>query len=128
MGAEGDAERAERLAVHAVAVRRGHHVRAGLVHRRVDDERGAVHGPAAVDHVAVVVHEDEVAHADVTEAHREGVHPEVLRELRVADGDVAGDAFAEPDATEDAQCTGELLLAQEALLLHRGGRLGQLRG
>ena len=39
---EGDAERGERLAVHAVAVRRGDHVGPSLVDGRVDHERGAV--------------------------------------------------------------------------------------
>ena len=67
-----------------------------------------------------MVDEDEVAHPDVAEAHREGVDPEQLGELGVAHRDVPGDALTEADAAEDAQGAGELLLAVEALLLDRG--------
>jgi hypothetical protein len=63
----------------------------------------------------------------VAEAHRERVHPEQLGELGVAHGDVAGDALAEADPAEDAQCAGELLLAMQALLLDRGEGGGSSR-
>ncbi len=115
---EGDAERCERLAVHAVAVRRGDHVGSSLVDGRVDHEGGAIDGPGSVDDIAVVVHQQQVADADVAEAHRERVDPEVIGELRIADGDVAGNAFAEAEAAEDAQCAGESLLAVQPLVLH----------
>ena len=49
------------LPCDAVAVRRGDDVGAGLVDRRVEDERGAVDRPGAVDDVALVVDEDQVA-------------------------------------------------------------------
>ena len=65
---------------------------------------------------------------DVAEAHRERVHPEVLGELGVADGDVPGDAFAEADAAEDAQRAGQLLLAVQPLFLHGGERWRAARG
>ena len=95
----------------------GDDVGPGLVDRRVDHERRPVHRLVAVHDVAVVVDEDEVADAHVAEAEPERVDPEVVGELGVADGDVAGDALAEPEATEDAQRAGELLLAVQALLL-----------
>ena len=58
----------------------------------------------------------------------ERVDPEVVGELGVAHGDVAGDAFAEPEAPEDAQRAGQLLLAVEPLVLDRleGRRPGEL--
>ena len=101
----------------------GDDVGPGLVDRRVDHERRPVHRLAAVDDVAVVVDEDEVADAHVPEAETERVDPEVVGELGVAHGDVAGDALAEAEAAEDAQRAGELLLAVQALLLDRGERL-----
>ena len=114
---ERDAERGERLAVRRVRVGGGDDVGPGLVDRRVDHERGPVDRLAAVDDVAVVVDEDQVADAHVAEAEAERVDPEVVGELGVAHGDVAGDALAEAEAAEDAQRAGELLLAVEALLL-----------
>ena len=110
--------------MHAVAVRGGDHVGTRLVDRRVDHERGTVDRPAAVDDVAGVVDQEQVADPHVAEAHAERVDPEVVGELGVADRDVPGDAFAEPDATEDAQRAGQLLLAVQALLLdvRKGGR------
>ena len=119
---ERDAERAERLAVHAVAVRSGDDVGPRRVDRRVDHERRPVHRTPAVDDLPVVVDEDEVADLHVAEALDERVDPEVVRELGVAHGDVSGDALAEAAAAEDAQRTGELLLAVEALLLDGGER------
>ena len=95
----------------------GDDVGAGLVDRRVEHERGPVDRLVAVDDVAVVVDEDQVADPHVAEAAAERVDPEVVGELGVADRDVAGDALAEPEAAEDAQRAGELLLAVQALLL-----------
>ena len=93
----------------------------------MDDERGAVDGLVAVDDVAVVVDQDQVADLDVAEAHAERVDPEVVGELGVAHRDVAGDALAEADAAEDAQRAGQLLLAVQALVLDVGERGRQVR-
>ena len=85
----------------------------------MDHERGAVDRLVAVDDVALVVDEDQVADAHVAEAHAERVDPEAVGELGVAHGDVPGDALAEAEPAEDAQRAGELLLALEALVLDR---------
>ena len=110
---ERDAERAERLAVHewlcAAATTSGR----ACVDRRVDHERGTIDRLRAVHDVARVVDQDEVADAHVAEALAERVDPEAVGELGVAHGDVAGDAFAETEPSEDAQRTGELLLAMQ---------------
>src|SRR6516165_5362207 len=95
--------------------------------RRVDRERGGVDGTSALDHLTLVVDQDEVRHSHVTETHPEGVHPEVVGQLRVACRDVAGDALGEAEAAEEPQRTGQLLLAVEAFLFERGERWwGQL--
>ena len=119
IGSSGIPERAERLAMNAVAVRGGDDIGPRLVNRRVDHERGAVDRVFAEDDVAVVVDEDQVAHLGVAEADRERVDPEVLGELGVANGDVPGDALAETDAAEYAQRAGQLLLAVQAFVFDR---------
>ena len=83
----------------------------------VQHECGAVHRAVAVDDIAGVVDQDQIARPDVPEAEAERVDPEVVGELRVADGDVAGDPFTETEPSEDAQRAGELGLAVGALLV-----------
>ena len=95
----------------------GDDVGSGLVDRGVDHERGPVDRVRAVHDVAVVVDQDEVADADVAKADAERVDPEVVGELRIAHRDVAGDALAESEPTEDPQRAGELAAAVVALLL-----------
>ena len=80
-------------------------------------ERRPVDRPGAVDHLALVVDEEQVADAHVPEAEAERVDPEVVGELRVANGDVAGDALSEAQAAEDPQRTGQLVLAVLTLVL-----------
>ena len=67
--------------------------------------------------VALVVDQDEVAHADLLEVHAEGVHPEVVGQLRVAGGDVTGDAFVEAELAEQPEAGGQPLLAVAALVV-----------
>src|SRR5581483_4163611 len=62
-------------------------------------------------------HEDEVPHPDLPEAHAERVDPEVVEALRVARGDVAGDAFVEAEPAEQTERGGEAPLAVAALVL-----------
>jgi hypothetical protein len=97
--------------VDGVAVRGGDHVGPGLVDLRVDGEGGKVHWIAALNHLALVVDEDQVAHPDVLEGQSERVDPEVVRQLGVAGGDVAGHALLEAELAEDPQGGREPLLA-----------------
>ena len=112
-------ERGPRLAVDGVGVCGGDDVGARRVHGGVDGERSRVDRSVALDDLTGVAHEDQVRDADVAEAHAEGVHPEVVGQLRVACGDVPGDALGEAEATEQPERPGQLLLAVQALLLHR---------
>ena len=75
---------------------------------------------AAIVIDAVVVDEEEVGDPDVAEVHAEGVDPEVVGELGVAGGDVAGHTFVEAALGEHAEGGGQALLAVETLLLHGG--------
>ena len=90
---------------------RGDDVGAGLVDRRVDHERGPVHRRVALDDLALVVDEEQIADAHLAEALAERVDPEVVGALRVAHRDVPGDALGEAEPAEDAQRAGELGLA-----------------
>ena len=121
---ERAAQRRPRLAVHRVGVRGGHHVGAGGVDLRVDHERGRVHRPGALDDLAPVVHEQEVLHPDLLEVHAERVDPEVVEQLGVAGGDVAGRALVEAEVPEQPERGGEPLLAVPALVVHVGRTSG----
>ena len=85
---------------------------------RVDHECGAIDRSRPIDHVAVVIDQQQVADPYVAEAHPERVDPEVVGEFGIPDGDVTGHTFAEPDPSEDPQRAGQLLLAMKALVLN----------
>lgn len=72
----------------------------------VDEEAGGVgraRAVAADDGAGAVVEADEVAGGHEAEVLAEGVHPDVMGELGVTDGDVAGYAFGEAFAREVAE-------------------------
>ena len=115
-------ERRPRLAVDRVGVGGGDDVGPRRVHGGVDGEGSRVDRTVALDDLAGVADEDQVRDPDVAEAHAEGVHPEVVGQFGVARRDVPGHALGEPEATEEPQRAGQLLLAVQALLLHGGER------
>ena len=90
---------------------RGDHLRASRVDGCMQHERGSVHGPIADHYLAGVVHQQQVADAHAVERQGEGIHPEVIRKLRITGGDVAGHAFPEPHPAEDAQSSSQAFLA-----------------
>ena len=98
-------------------MRGGDHVGTRRVHRRVDGERRGVHDALTLDDLAPVVDADEIGGSDVTEAHPEGVDPEVVEVLGIACGDVAGDPFFEAELAEDPEPRREPLLAVQPFLL-----------
>ena len=118
-GVEQAPERRPGLAVDRVGVGGGDDVGPGGVHLGVDGEGGRVDRVVALDHLALVVHEDEVGHPDVAEVHAERVDPEVVGELGVPGGDVAGHALVEPEAGEEPERGRQALLAVQALVLDR---------
>ncbi|BCD88775.1 hypothetical protein PSm6_51820 [Pseudomonas solani] len=56
----------------------------------------------------------------MAEVHAHRVDPEMIGKLRVAHGDVPGTAHVETVAGEQAEGTGQALLAQQAFGLDRG--------
>ena len=111
-------ERRERLAVHRVGVGGGDDVGPGGVDLGVDGEGRLVDGVVALDDGALVVDAHEVGHPDQAEVDTEGVQPEAVGELGVANGDVPGDALPEPEPPEQAERGGQSLLAVHALVGH----------
>jgi hypothetical protein len=101
----------ECLAEHRVSVGCSDHVWASFVDSRVQYVGSAIYRVLAEYYIASVIHEDEIRDGGVAEREAKRVDPEQVRELRVSDRDVAGDALAEPKAAKDTQSAGQLLLA-----------------
>lgn len=123
-------ERAESTTVDGVGVRGAHDVWPGRVHGRVDHVGGHVEQAAgpAVDHLTVMVHQDQIRGLDLAKGHAERVHPEVVRLDGVAERDVAGDAFVVALLAEDAegQCQPALEVGALFVLVGELGRAGEL--
>src|SRR5437764_7582413 len=86
---------------------------------RVDGEGGRVDGVVTLHDLALVVHQDEVAHPDVAEVHAEGVDPEVVGTLRIPRRDVAGDPLVEAEPREETERGRQTLLAVQPVVLDR---------
>ena len=72
----------------------------------------------ALDDFALFVDQDQVGSADLREVHAEGIDPEPIGVLGIAHGDMAGDAFAESEAREQAECAGQMDFAMAALFFY----------
>ena len=68
------------------------------VHARINRERRGVDRMTTLDHLAVMIAADQVRDGNLTEVNPEAVHPEGVRELRIARGDMTGNAFIEERA------------------------------
>src|SRR5215472_10645805 len=97
----------------------GDHIGAGGVNARMNSKSGEIHFRVAFDNLAGVIHQNQIGNANLAEVHTEGIHPETIEALRIARGDVAGDAFIKSKFGEEAKSGGQTLLAMTALL---GGR------
>lgn len=74
-----------RLAMDTVSVRRGDHIRAGLVNFRMDHESCLVDrqlGTSFSD-ISLVIHKDKVRGFDSREMLSKGVHPEMVLQDRI---------------------------------------------
>ena len=117
-----------RAAAPGVGVRDRDDVGTRPVDLGVDRERRRVHRAVTGEQVAVEVDEQQVGRAEVAPAPAERVHPELVRELRVADGDVAGDPVVVPELREQPVRDRQVALAVGALLLDRRERRWRDRG
>src|SRR5258708_38656104 len=95
-------------------VRGRDHVGPGEVHLRVDAEGSTVHWLVALDHVALVIDQDQVRDLDLAEVHSERIDPEPVMMLGVARREVAVDTLGAPQSPEATKRPGGLLLAADA--------------
>ena len=91
-------------------------------------ECGLIQWEVAVHDLAVVPHEQQVAHPDVPEMHAERVDPEMVGQLGIACGDVPGDSLVEAEAAEKPERGREVLFAVQPLFLDAATLLRQHRG
>src|SRR6266478_3813362 len=107
-------------------VRRGNNVWPGLVNVRVNGEGGLIDFAIALDDVTFIVDEEQIRDANLAEVHAERIDPEMIEALRIARGDMAGDAFVKSAARKKAGRAGELFFAMTPLLGGSGkhGRAG----
>jgi hypothetical protein len=109
------AEGGPRLTVERVSVGGGDHVRARGVYARVNGEGGEIDFRMAFNDSASVIYKNKVGSANLAEVHAKRIHPEMIKPLGIARGDVASDAFIKAEAREEAKSGGEALLAMAAL-------------
>ncbi len=76
-------------------------------------------GLVPADDLAVGVDQDQVGHGHLAEALAEGIHPEMIGELRIPSGDVAGNTFGEAERADHPERSGESLLPIGSLLFDR---------
>src|SRR2546425_737610 len=74
-----------------------------------------------------MIYQNQIGDANLAEVHAERVHPEMIEPLRIAGGDMAGDAFVKTEAGEQTKRGGEPLHAVTALFGGRG-KDGRARG
>src|SRR5438270_11293267 len=70
----------------------------------------------ARDNVTVVVDEDEIRNADLSEVHAEGIDPEMVGPFRIPSGYMSRDAFVKTVPGEQTECGGQALFAMLTLL------------
>src|SRR5580658_5326353 len=105
----------------------GDGVRPRMMHARMNGKGRLIHRVLPFNHIALVITADEVRDADLAEVNAKTVQPESVGELRIARGDVSGDALIEPELREQTKCRSQPLFAMQALLTHggKGWRLWQ---
>jgi hypothetical protein len=96
----------------------------------VDRESSPVHGGGSLHYFAAMIDQDQVRHADLAEVLSVGIDPEVIGQLRIAGGNVAGHTFVETEAGEKPERSSQLLFPVLALLsrVGKGRRLRSAEG
>src|ERR1700704_6678660 len=97
-------------------------VGAGGVDLRVNRGGRAVDPVLPFHDFAVIIHQDEIGSANLSEVHAKRIDPEMTEVFGVAGGDVSGNAFVESEAREQAESARQSLLAMTTFFFH-GGKL-----
>src|SRR5207244_10920352 len=115
------AERRPGLAVGRVGMSRGDYLRMCGMDRRMNHEAGLIDRFVTDQDVAGMIDQLKVRDLDLAEKLRQRIDPEAIRELRIAHGDMPGEALVEAVAREQAEGGRKPLLAVQPLLFKRGG-------
>lgn len=91
------------------------HVRSRLVDLRVDGKRSGIDGLIPNNNVAILIHKNKIRHRDLTEVFREWIQPEMIRQNRIPNADVASDTFVETALSEYPVGGGQMLFPVESL-------------
>jgi hypothetical protein len=81
----------------------------------VNNKRGAVDGHCAMNDFAMMIDQQQVTHTHMAKAQTKWVHPKVISEFGVTNGDVSSDAFTKTHAPKNTQSAGKARLAIGAL-------------
>ena len=103
-------ERGPGSSVKGVGMGRSDHIRPRHVKSRVNCKGRLIDWAVPFDHIAFLVHEDQIGYANVCEMHAKRIHPEVVMNLRVADRDVICNTFAESELRKEAERRCQALL------------------
>ena len=115
------AQGGKRRAVDGVRMAHRQNVGMRLMDGRMQHKAGPVDRMRALDHLAVVVHQNQVGHPDLRKMHRHRVGPVQLRALRIAHCQVAGEAIVKALQGKGPAGGNQALLAMLPLL-GRGGK------
>src|ERR1700690_879988 len=77
----------------------------------------------SVNDLALIIHQHQIRNANLAVMHAERIHPEMIGKLRIARGDVAGDALIKSKFREKPERSRQTFFAMPALV----GNTGELR-
>ena len=103
----------------------GNHFGTRGMNSGMDRERSGIDRLIPLDHLALLINQDQVRNPNLSEVEAKGIDPETFRVFGVADGDMAGNALVKTEPGEQAERGGEPLLAVAALFLEGGKSRGR---
>lgn len=86
----------------------------------VDRKRSRIYGIPTLENATVVIDQQKIGHANLTEMHRKWIDPEAIWEFRVARGYVSRNTVAKTKLCKYAACAREALLAMATLGINAG--------
>src|SRR4029077_10035145 len=98
-----------------MSMRCGNYIGTGAVHTRMNRESRSIHWVFPFDNLALMVHENQIRSANLSEVHSERVDPEMIELFGVTRGDMSRDAFVEPKTREKPEGSGEHSFAMQPL-------------
>jgi hypothetical protein len=82
-----------------------YYVGTGGVDAGMDGKGCLIDRLVSLNNLTLVINEKQVADADETEVHPEGIDPKAIAVFWIAGGDVSGDAFTKAEPSKQAKCS-----------------------